>query len=315
MNNLVGITLGDPSGVGPEITAKLLLDGDFIKNFPFIPIGKRVILDDAFRRILKCEPPVYSIIESELTIDAPIRHGVCSAEYGELSASFIRAGVRAAQEKFISAVATAPINKRSLFLAGYPFTGHTEYLGYLTGSTDFSMLLVSPRYKVITATTHIPIRDVAKAITKDIILRAIKNADAAAALFGINSARIAVCALNPHAGDGGVIGDEEGAVIEPAIKAAQAAGIDARGAFAADSLFARPETFDFAISIYHDQGLIPIKIDGFGSAVNVTLNLPIIRTSVDHGTAFDIAGRGTADAGSLRAAVKLAHELARRRSC
>ncbi|MDR2400700.1 MAG: 4-hydroxythreonine-4-phosphate dehydrogenase PdxA [Deferribacteraceae bacterium] len=311
----VGVTLGDPSGVGPEITAKLLLDTDFIKKFPFIPIGKRSILDDTFRLILKTDPPPYPIIETLSPITVAIRYGVSSAEYGELSMSFIRTGVDAALSGSISAIVTAPINKHSVSLAGYPFAGHTEYLGYLTGSTDFSMMLVSPHYRVITATTHIPIKIVAESITQDIILRAIKNAHKAGALFGISSPIVAVCALNPHAGDGGVIGDEEELIIEPAIKTAQAEGIDARGAFPADSLFTCPNTFDFAVSIYHDQGLIPIKMDGFGSAVNVTLNLPIIRTSVDHGTAFDIAGKGLASPASLRSAVILAHKIAGRAIC
>jgi 4-hydroxythreonine-4-phosphate dehydrogenase len=315
MKKAVGVTLGDPSGVGPEIVAKLILDADFAGEYPFVPIGSRAILDEAFRVILKTEPPAYNIIETDCEPPAEIFFGVSHAEYGALSMAFVRKGVQEALKGGISALVTAPINKHSIALAGYPFQGHTEYLGHLTGSADFSMLLVSPHYRVITATTHLPIREVAKKITPDIILRAIKNAHSAGSLFGIRAPAIAVCALNPHAGDGGVIGDEEERILAPAIKTALELGIKVTGPYAADSLFAHPDRFDFAISIYHDQGLIPVKMDGFGSAVNVTLNLPIVRTSVDHGTAFDIAGTGKADAGSLRAAVILAHKIVEQRNC
>jgi 4-hydroxythreonine-4-phosphate dehydrogenase len=309
----VGVTLGDPAGIGPEIVAKLLSDEDFRREYPFIPIGRREILDDAFRRILKTDPPEYGIIEAGSP--APVIFGESSARFGELSMAFIREGVKAIRDGVTSAIVTAPINKHSIALAGYPFPGHTEYLGYLTGSDDFSMMLVSARYRVITATTHIPVRAVAETITRDIIFRAIKNAHNAGKLFGIVSPTVAVCALNPHAGDGGVIGDEEITIIEPAIKSAGELGINATGPHPADSLFAHPDRFDFVVSIYHDQGLIPIKMDSRNSGVNITLNLPIIRTSVDHGTAFDIAGAGAANPGSLRAAIETAHKIAERQRC
>jgi 4-hydroxythreonine-4-phosphate dehydrogenase len=315
MKKAVGVTLGDPSGVGPEIVAKLILDDDFAGEYPFIPVGSRAILDEAFRIILKTEPPAYNIIETDCEPLAEIFFGVSHAEYGELSMAFVRRGVKEALNGGISALVTAPINKHSIALAGYPFQGHTEYLGHLMRSTDFSMLLVSPHYRIITATTHLPIKEVAAKITPDIIIRAVKNAHSAGTLFGIQAPAIAVCALNPHAGDGGVIGDEEMKIITPAIEAAQKLGIKVTGPHPADSLFAHPDRFDFAVSIYHDQGLIPIKMDGFGDAVNVTLNLPIVRTSVDHGTAFDIAGTGKASSGSLRAAVILAHQIVERRNC
>jgi 4-hydroxythreonine-4-phosphate dehydrogenase len=311
----VGVTLGDPAGIGPEIVAKLLSDNDFRRVYPFIPIGRREILDDAFCRILKTDPPEYSIIEAGSPMLDPVISGESSARFGELSMAFIREGIEAIRDGITSAIVTAPINKHSIALAGYPFPGHTEYLGYLTGSDDFSMMLVSRHYRVITATTHIPVRAVAETITRDIILRAIKNAHNAGKLFGIVSPTVAVCALNPHAGDGGVIGDEEAAIIEPAIKSAVELGINATGPHPADSLLARPDRFDFAVSIYHDQGLIPIKMDSHNSGVNITLNLPIIRTSVDHGTAFDIAGKGGANPGSLRAAIETAHKIAERQSC
>jgi 4-hydroxythreonine-4-phosphate dehydrogenase len=209
---------------------------------------------------------------------------------------------------------TAPISKQLMGQAGFAFPGHTELLAEIAGSGDPVMLLVGGSLRVALATIHLALRDVPAQITRPHLERtlAVVNADLRRR-FAIAQPRIAVCGLNPHAGEGGRFGDEEAREIAPAVAAARASGIDAEGPLSADSLFhlAAQGRFDAVLAMYHDQGLGPLKLHAFGHAVNVTLGLPLIRTSVDHGTAFDIAGQGRADAGSMEEAIRLAAELAR----
>jgi len=221
----------------------------------------------------------------------------------------VEKAVRMVQDGLADAIVTAPINKKSIQLAGYPFPGHTEFLGYLTDSSDFSMMLAGNKIKTVLVTTHLPIKDVATHITKDTVIKAIKNAYNAGIFFGNPNPHIAVCGLNPHAGDNGAIGLEEEQIITPAINDCKDQGINVTGPYPADTLFAKMLNCfcDIAIVMYHDQGLIPVKMESFGSAVNVTLNLPIIRTSVDHGTAFDIVGKNIASESSLVRAVEIAN--------
>jgi 4-hydroxythreonine-4-phosphate dehydrogenase len=304
---IVGVTLGDPAGIGPETVAKLLTDRIFLEKYPFIPVGPRYILEDLFGRVLKLD------VDFEIADDGyanyPIEFGVHKAEYGELAMFMVRNVYKMVLAHKVSAIVTSPINKHSIQLAGYDYPGHTEYLGALTASNNYSMMLASSKLRVITATTHLPIRDVSARLTSASVLNAVKNAhDACVKLFGIKKPIVAVCGLNPHAGDSGTLGNEEEVVIKPAIDKAVKLNINATGPHAADSLFAHPEKFDIAVSMYHDQGLIPVKASG--EAVNITLNLPVIRTSPAHGTAFDIAGKGLADASSLRLAIITAHLIA-----
>jgi 4-hydroxythreonine-4-phosphate dehydrogenase len=304
----IAVTMGDPAGIGPEIICKTLLDSNFNKKFELIIIGFEKIINDTFKKILKVNKiPAYKIIEpTNIKVDK-INYSEINALNGKLSMLCVEKAVEMIQNNMLDAMCTCPIHKKAIQLAGYKYSGHTEFLGDLTGSTDFSMMLMGDKIKVILVTTHTPIKDIANSITKEKILKAIKNAHKNAKFFAKDNPKIAVCGLNPHAGDFGAIGDEEELIILPAIKEAQSFA-DVSGPYSADALFPKvlKDEFDFVIVMYHDQGLIPVKMESFGNAVNVTLNLPIIRTSVDHGTAFDIAGKNIADNGSLKRAIEVA---------
>jgi 4-hydroxythreonine-4-phosphate dehydrogenase len=286
MTPRVAITAGDPAGIGPEIAAAAAAD----------PRVRAV-----------CEPVVFDDPGGRR---CPV--GVVSAEAGQAAYDTIVRAVAAAQAREVDAIATAPINKEALALAGLPWRGHTELLAHLTGATSVAMMFYAEALRVILATIHIPLSEVPARLTAGELERVVRLAAAELPRFGYPAPRLAVCGLNPHAGEGGVLGDEETRVHGPALAACRAAGIDVQGPFPADTVFVRAArgVFDAVVACYHDQGLIPVKLLAFGRAVNVTLGLPIIRTSVDHGTAFDIAGRGCADPGSLVEAVCLAARLA-----
>jgi 4-hydroxythreonine-4-phosphate dehydrogenase len=245
-------------------------------------------------------------------VSGEVEWGKRSADCGRAAMKFISAGARACLDGKIDAVATAPINKESLKLAGSPFPGHTEMLTSLCGAGDSLMCFFAGDLRVFLLTIHVSLADAIHAITKERVVRAIVLAAHELQRFGLARPRIAVAGLNPHAGEHGMFGQEEGREMEPAIKECRERhGIDAAGPFPADTIFLRAARgeFDAVAACYHDQGLIAVKCLAFGKAVNVTLGLPIIRTSVDHGTAFDIAGRGVADHSSMVEAVKLAAHL------
>ena len=239
--------------------------------------------------------------------------GVLSAEAGRAAHETILRATDDAQRGEVDAIATAPINKEALRLAGLPWSGHTDLLAHLTGARSVAMMFYSEALRVVLATVHLALADVPKALTAESMAATIRLTAGELPRFGYPRPRIAVAGLNPHAGEHGLFGGEEDTAIRPAIETCRADGIDASGPFPADTLFvrARRGEFDVVVACYHDQGLIPVKLLAFGQAVNVTLGLPIIRTSVDHGTAFDIAGRGVADPESMIAAVLLAARLAR----
>ena len=245
------------------------------------------------------------------------RPGILSAEAGLAAYDAIVRAVNDAQHGTVDAIATAPINKEAFRLAGLPWTGHTDLLAHLTGAPHVAMMFHSDSLRVVLATVHVALAEVPALLTRDLMDSTIALTARELPRFGLASPRIAVAGLNPHAGEHGLFGREEDAVMRPAIAAARARGVDVAGPFPADTLFVRAMRgeFDVVIACYHDQGLIPVKLAAFGRAVNVTLGLPIVRTSVDHGTAFDIAGKGVADAGSLIAAVHLAARLANQASC
>jgi 4-hydroxythreonine-4-phosphate dehydrogenase len=282
----VAITAGDPSGIGPEVAAA-------------------AASEPSIRDI--CEPVVYGPAPGQ-----SFRHGVLSAEAGLAAYDAIVRAVADAQRGVVEAVATAPINKEAFRLAGLPWSGHTDLLAHLTGAPHVAMMFHSERLRVVLATVHVALAEVSALLTKPLMESTIMLTAREMPRFGFPAPRIAVAGLNPHAGEHGLFGGEEAEVITPAIAAARARGIDVAGPFPADTLFVRATRgeFDVVVACYHDQGLIPVKLAAFGRAVNVTLGLPILRTSVDHGTAFDIAGRGVADAGSMIAAVTLAAKLA-----
>ena len=285
----VGITVGDPAGIGPEIAIKAAAD-----------VSVRAV----------CEPVLFG--PSQQHELCAFDRGRVSADAGQAAYTAVVEAVAAAQTGSIAAVATAPINKEAFAAAGLKWRGHTELLAELTGARRVAMMFHSDPLRVVLATVHIPLAEVPQALTREVVEETIALAAAELPRFGFASPRLAVCGLNPHAGEHGVIGSEDHAVIGPAIAAQCARGVRVQGPFPADTLFVRAARgeFDAVIACYHDQGLIPVKLLAFGRAVNVTLGLPIIRTSVDHGTAFDIAGQGVADAGSMIEAVKLAARLA-----
>ena len=286
----VAITVGDPAGIGPEIAAAAAAD----------PRVREV-----------CEPIV---IGPPPGLVVPM--GQVSASAGRAAYDAIVAAVSAAQRGEVDAMATAPVSKEAFALAGLPWKGHTDLLGHLTGSPFVAMMFESPALRVVLATVHVPLRDVALLVTRELIERTIALAARELPLFGVPAPRLALAALNPHAGEHGLMGEEDDRVLAPAVASSREAGINVRGPFPADTIFVRAHRgeFDAVIACYHDQGLIPVKLLAFGQAVNVTLGLPIVRTSVDHGTAFDIAGTGRADPGSMVQAVRLAARLATARS-
>jgi 4-hydroxythreonine-4-phosphate dehydrogenase len=307
----IAITSGEPAGIGPELCAQLAAHGDFGADLCIL--GDRELLQSRARAIgLRCDA---SIDHHALRVPSlPGRLDVANAPYVISLLDAALAGIAAGR---YDAMVTAPVHKGVIAESGLPFTGHTEYLAERLHAGRPVMLLVADRLRVALATTHLPLRRVADALSQDGLRTVldILHADLRQK-FGIATPRIAVLGLNPHAGENGHLGDEEIRIIAPAIAAARAAGIDAAGPLPADTAFVPRELahYDAVLAMYHDQGLPTIKHAGFGAAVNVTLGLPILRTSVDHGTALDLAGTGRADSGSLAAAVKLAVDLVRRRA-
>ncbi|BAI81329.1 4-hydroxythreonine-4-phosphate dehydrogenase [Deferribacter desulfuricans SSM1] len=312
----IAVTIGDPAGVGPEICCKMIRDYCNKKpdDYELFVVGYKNIIKNTFQNVLKDDFDKYNcvIVEPDEKVNLEsIRYGVVNKECGKASMLFVEKATKMVLNGQADALVTSPINKQAINLAGYDFPGHTEYLGYLTNTYDFSMMLVGDKIKVVLVTTHLAIKDIADRIDKKAVKKAILNANSAGRFFGIQKPRIAVCGLNPHAGDGGVLGDEELKIITPVINELKSENIDVHGPFPADSLFPKVlmGEFDFVVCIYHDQGLIPVKMESFGAAVNVTLNLPIIRTSVDHGTAYDIAGKNLANYGSLQRAIEVAKDM------
>ena len=286
MKPRIAITIGDPAGIGPEIAAK-------------------AAEDDRVRSV--CEPVLYGP-----PADQRFEPGVLSAEAGRASYDAICAAVKDASEGRVAAIATAPVNKLAFSRAGLPWKGHTDLLAHLTGSSRAAMMFWSEPLKVVLATVHVPLASVSSVLTRALVDDIIHLTARELPTFGLARVRLAVAGLNPHAGEAGLLGDEEERVLTPAIDAARARGIDIAGPFPGDTVFVRAVggEFDAVIACYHDQGLIPVKLMAFGHAVNVTLGLPIVRTSVDHGTAFDIAGRNVANPSSMIEAVLLAARLA-----
>lgn len=285
----IAITAGDPAGIGPEI-ALLAAAADDVRSL--------------------CEPLIYGPSSNDEL--SRFTRGRVSAEAGRAAYDAIVRAVEDARAERVAAIATAPINKEAFALAGLPWKGHTDLLAHLTGARHGVMMFYSDTLRVVLATVHIPLADVPRAITQPSIEEIVQLTASELPRFGIASPRIAVAGLNPHAGEHGLLGAEDERILRPAVAACAARGVDVRGPFPADTIFVRAlrGEFDVVIACYHDQGLIPVKMAAFGKAVNVTLGLPIIRTSVDHGTAFDIAGQGTADPSSMIEAVKLAARLA-----
>ncbi len=323
---IIGITMGDPVGIGPEIIVKALAQKEVFACCRPLVFGDTNVLREA-NRMLSSPCNIHPVRKSEEARGTPgmadlielshidlngFRFGTPKKPYAAPIIRYLETALSYAMDGRIEAMTTCPINKGFLNDAGYPFTGHTEFLAQRTNRAPVVMMLVSPGLKVALVTTDCALRDVPRLITRERIMDTISITDhALRKSFGIPAPKLAVASLNPHAGDDGLFGDEEKTAIIPAIDGCKRAGVNVDGPMASDSLFhfAGEGIYDAVVCMYHDQGLIPIKLMGFKKAVNVTLGLPIIRTSVDHGTAYDIAGRGTADPSSLIEAIMLASRM------
>lgn len=307
----IGITMGDAAGIGAEITLKALAGKEIGKICSPIMIGDADFLLKTARD-LNIEIDFGNIALHDLkNLRGEVIYGKDAALTGRAAAEYIEAAVRLWKEKKIDAIATAPISKKAIALGGYDFPGHTEFLAHLSGTEDFAMSFFGGNLRVVLLSTHLALRDAIDLVKKEKLIELIKFSHREISKLLKKDASIAVAGLNPHASEGGMFGTEEKDEIIPAIEECRKAGIDVSGAFAPDTIFLRAfkGEFDAVIACYHDQATIAVKSLAFGESVNVTLGLPFIRTSVDHGTAFDIAGKNLADASSMKAAIRLAAEL------
>ncbi|HEX8494528.1 MAG TPA: 4-hydroxythreonine-4-phosphate dehydrogenase PdxA [Pyrinomonadaceae bacterium] len=324
----IGITMGDPAGIGPEVVLKAVAEEEVQRICVPVIIGDAQLLAHTARTLdLQCgydivrrderlpqhltEPVIFHLDN----VSGHIEPGIESGAAGKAAAQYIEAAVELCAAGSLDAIATAPINKRALFLGGYSFPGHTEFLAHLTGTEEYAMAFVASNLRIVLLSTHVPLAEAIRMVERDRLVRTISLAHRELKRWGIEKPRIAVAALNPHGAEGGLFGVEEAAEIVPAVEACRGRDdMNVQGPFSADTVFLRASRgeFDGVVACYHDQAMIPVKCLSFGEAVNVTLGLPFIRTSVDHGTAFDIAGKGLAEHSSMTAAITLAVELSTR---
>lgn len=320
--------MGDPAGIGPEIVLKALAMPEVRALCTPIIYGDRNRLRSeastlGLNGVLAFDPagetresgpavPIRQATDADLT---GVTIGAVSAEAGQAAAECVIAAATAAIAHEIDAVVTAPLNKESIALGGFPFPGHTELLAHVAKTNRYGMLLLTGNLRVLHVSTHVSLREAIERVRTERICECIRLGDRACRDLGIDRPRIAVAGLNPHAGEHRLFGDEEAAEITPAIETARGEGFDVSGPFPPDTIFARTlkGDFDLVIAMYHDQGHIPVKLHGFDSGVNVTIGLPLIRVSVDHGTAFDIAGKGVASPMSMVEAIRVAVRMAETR--
>jgi 4-hydroxythreonine-4-phosphate dehydrogenase len=317
----IALTMGDPAGIGPEIVARLCAENDLPR---LLVIGDEAMMRRAIgiTGVSLAIHAIDSVASARFapgsidllrvgSLPADLPFGKVDARAGAAAYSYVERAIREALAGTISAIVTAPLNKEAMKAAGIHYPGHTEILAEQSGAGSYAMMLANDELRVALVTIHVPLSEVGRLVTIEAELETIRLAHHACLRFGIVKPRVAVAGLNPHAGEHGLFGPEEGAVIVPAIAAARAQGIDASGPWAGDTIFmrARRGEFDVVVAQYHDQGLIPVKYLGVDEGVNITIGLPFIRTSVDHGTAFDIAGTGKADHASLRYALRMAMKM------
>ncbi len=322
MNARIGIALGDVTGVGPEVTLKALAALPADDPAKFLVIGDEGWLAEANRRVrLSVEPwregsaARVCVLQPADSLPPKLRSG--APEAAQAAISWLREGAARCLRRELAALVTAPVSKEAIIRSGQPFVGQTEFLAGLAGGVQPVMMLLGDDdrgrwLRVALATTHVPMRELANQVTREKVELAVKRAAEACRDLGLSRARVAVCGLNPHAGEGGHLGTEELTTIGPAVAAVRERGFDVVGPLAADTVFhhALRGDFDAVVAMYHDQGLAPLKMLAFDNGVNWTLGLPFIRTSPDHGTAYDIAGRNRANASSMVAAIRLARQLA-----
>lgn len=338
---VIGITMGDPAGIGPEITLKALSNRDIYYQCRPLVVGDMCVLEQArellglgelqLRGVQGPDEGSYrygtvDVLDMKLVELSGLSVGRVSPQAGEAAYQYVRKVIELGLEGRVDATVTNPINKEAIQKAGRHYSGHTEIYAEATGTQHYTMLLIHEQLRVVHVSTHVSLREACDRVKKKRILEVIKIADQACRDMGIGKPKIGVAGLNPHSGENGLFGTEEKEEIEPAVAQARALGILAEGPVPPDSIFskARGGWYDIVVAMYHDQGHIPLKVCGFVydekkqawqgvSGVNITLGLPIIRTSVDHGTAFDQAGKGTADETSLKSAIAYAVKMARRR--
>jgi 4-phospho-D-threonate 3-dehydrogenase / 4-phospho-D-erythronate 3-dehydrogenase len=297
----IAITIGDPAGIGPEVTVKALADPEVAGLARWIVVGDARVL-----------PNTAELLDvGALAGYDGFAVGKLDARCGAAAVEYVRIATQLCLDGKAEAMVTAPLNKEAVTLNGIAFSGHTEYIAELCGATESRMLLASERLATIHVSTHVPLRRACELDTAR-ILRTIELGNEAMKLLGFVEPRIAVCGLNPHAGEHGLFGDEDENAIAPAIRAAQSAGIRCTGPHAGDSVFLQGArgAYDLIVAMYHDQGHIPMKLIDFEGTVNISLGIPVIRTSVDHGTAFDIAGKNQADPRSMKQAMRMAARMA-----
>jgi 4-hydroxythreonine-4-phosphate dehydrogenase len=327
---LLAITMGDPAGIGPEVVLKALRHFDVYHRCRPLVLGDRRILRRAASWIDgsaltydvvadpadgRYEPDAITLIDLANAAPELCPPGQVSATAGRAAVEYVFLGSDLAMAGAVDAVVTAPLNKEAMNLAGFPYAGHTELLAERTGAQRVSMLLLGPKLRVVHVSTHVSLLEAIRRVTKARVEAVIDLAHESCLVLGIAEPRIAVAGLNPHAGEGGLFGDQEEQEIKPAVQSARARGINVSDPQPPDTVFLRAikGEFDIVVAMYHDQGHIPMKLLAFDRGVNVSLGLPIIRTSVDHGTAFDIAGSGQAREESMLAAIDIALQMVRAR--
>jgi len=326
VSKIIAITMGDPAGISPEIIIKALSEGE-LNGIPAVVIGcastlRRImamnITPQAELRVLdrvqdaRFAPGIINVIDEPLAHPDALKPGVVQKEAGDLAWRCVKRATELALAGEVHAIATAPLNKEAMHAAGHLYPGHTELLAHLTDTKDYAMVLYTDKLKVIHVTTHIALRKFLDTLNQTRIKTVISMADTFLRRVGYSAPRIAVAGVNPHAGENGLFGDEEITTVAPAIEAMKAQGIDVSGPCPPDTVFLQCQDgrYDMVVAMYHDQGHIPLKLLGFYDGVNITAGLPFIRTSADHGTAFDIAWTGKAKSDSMAISIKLAMQLA-----
>ncbi|MHC3492504.1 D-threonate 4-phosphate dehydrogenase [Pectobacterium brasiliense] len=326
MSKIIAVTMGDPAGIGPEIIIKSLAEGELsgasavvvgcvqtmrrILALNIVPAVELKIIDKPADAVFS--PGVINMIDEPLEDPQALKPGVVQAQAGDLAYRCIKKATELAMAGEVHAIATAPLNKEALHSAGHLYPGHTELLAKLTNSRDYAMVLYTDKLKVIHVSTHIALRKFLDTLNRDRVETVIDMADVFLKRVGFTHPRIAVAGVNPHAGENGLFGDEEIKIVSPSVEAMKAKGIDVYGPCSPDTVYlqAYEGQYDMVVAMYHDQGHIPLKLLGFYDGVNITAGLPFIRTSADHGTAFDIAWTGKAKSESMAISIQLAMQLA-----
>lgn len=326
MSKIIAITMGDPAGIGPEIIIKSLAEGELsgasavvigcvqtlrrILALNIVPQVELNVIDEPAQA--RFAPGIINIIDEPLADPQALKPGLVQAQAGDLAYRCIKKATALAMAGEVQAIATAPLNKEAMHSAGHIYPGHTELLAKLTNSRDYAMVLYTDKLKVIHVTTHIALRKFLDTLNRDRVETVIGMADTFLKRVGYTKPRIAVAGVNPHAGENGLFGDEEITIVGPSVEAMKAKGLDVYGPCAPDTVYlqAYEGQYDMVVAMYHDQGHIPLKLLGFYDGVNLTAGLPFIRTSADHGTAFDIAWTGKAKSESMAISIQLAMQLA-----